>query len=154
MEFSNLPDDAQYTANAIANGVNTPSGPTTVEQTSGTHSYAGFTQNIAGSYPVTFEFRLDTIINGVVVYQSSLVVTCSADLSSTPLVSPVNTDTGSPGNQYRRWLDDGKTYTCTDTGTAIAITISNQDVEFNNLPEDAQYTINNIANGVNTPSGP
>ena len=43
-------------------------------------------------------------------------------------------------NQYRRWLDDGKTFTCSAVpGPAVEILLSNQDIEFNNLPADAQW---------------
>ena len=53
-------------------------------------------------------------------------------------------------DQYRRWLDDGKTYTCTNVpapGSPVQISISNQNTEFNNLPADAQYTLNYFDNG-------
>ncbi len=154
VEFHSLPTTAQFTLNYIDNGVNTPNGPFAVEQTSGTHAYGAFAENISAPYPVTFEFRIDTIIGGVTVYQSSLVVNCSSDTIAPVPVSPVNTDTGPGGDQYRRWLDDGKTFTCTDMGDHIQVTLSNQDVEFSNLPADAEFTLNYIDNGVNTPSGP
>jgi hypothetical protein len=124
-----------------------------VEQTSGTRNYGSFAENFT-SYPLTFEFRIDTLISGIVVYQSSLSVSCSAD--ATVPVTPTNVDLGAgSGVHFRRWLDDGKTFTCTDMGGGIIqVLLSNQDVEFYNLPVDAEFTLNYIDNGVNTPSGP
>ncbi len=149
VEFANLPADAQFTINYIDNGVNTPDGPYTVEQTSGTKVYAAFEEDLP-AYPLTFEFRLDTIVSGIVVYQSSISVSCSSD--GTFPVTPYNFVP--TVDRFRRWLDNGKTFTCTDMGSYIAVVLSNQDVEFANLPSDAQFTINYIDNGVNAPDGP
>lgn len=150
VEFSNLPADAQYTINYIQNGVIVTDGPYTVEQTSGTRNYGAF-QIAFSAYPLTFEFRLDTIIDGTVVYQSSLIVNCDADASG-PL-TPVNTLVTEVA--YRRWLDDGKTFTCTDVGGGvIEVLLSNQNVEFFNLPADAEFTVSYIKNGVDTTDGP
>jgi hypothetical protein len=80
IEFNNLPADAQYTLNYIKNGIIHTDGPFTVEQTSGTRHYAAFATDFA-SYPLTFDFRMDTIINGVVVYKSSIDITCNSDSS-------------------------------------------------------------------------
>ena len=151
VEFNALPVDAEFTINYIDNGVNTPNGPYTVEQTSGTLNYGNFAENFT-SYPLTFEFRIDTLINSVVVYTSSLSVSCSAD--GTSPVTPTNVDVSLGTDPFRRWLDDGKVFTCTDTGSGIDVGLSNQDVEFNNLPVDAEFTLNYIDNGVNTPNGP
>lgn len=149
VEFSNLPADAQFTINYIQDGVIDTDGPFTVEQTSGTRNYAAF-QIAFSAYPLTFEFRLDTIIDGTLVYQSSLIINCAADASGP--VTPINTLVTEVA--YRRWLDDGKTFTCTDTGTQIEVFLNNQNVEFFNLPVDAQFTINYIRNGVITTDGP
>jgi hypothetical protein len=149
VEFNSLPVDAQFTINYIDNGVNTPSGPFTVEQTSGTKNYGSFTETFP-SYPLTFDFRLDTLIDGEVVYQSNLHIACAADATGT--VSATNQTIGT-GDPYRRWISP-KSYSCTDVGGHIDVHLTDQNVEFNNLPVDAQYTINYIDNGVNTPSGP
>lgn len=89
VEFNNLPADAQFTINYISNGVLTTDGPYTVEQTSGTRSYSMFSATFP-AYPLTFEFRLDTLIDGVPVYQSTVSVTCTAD--ATFSATPVNLD--------------------------------------------------------------
>ena len=151
VEFHSLPSNAQFTLNYIDNGVTSSDGPYTVEQTSGTKNYGSFVEHFSG-YPLTFEFRMDTLIGGVVVYQSSIIVNCSGDASG--LATIVNNDTGPAPDQYRRWLDDGKTFTCVATGTGVDVTLSNQDVEFNNLPADAQFTLNYIDNGVTSSDGP
>ena len=78
VEFSGLPANAQFTINYIDNGVIQTDGPFTVEQTSGTRSYGAFSEPFA-AYPFTFEFRLDTFVNGIVVYRSSILVSCSGD---------------------------------------------------------------------------
>ena len=148
VEFNNLPADAEYTINDIDNGVlvNTD-GPYVVEQTSGTLNYGDFATGFI-SYPLTYEMRIDTLIDGIVVYQSSLIVNCSAD--ATGSLTPVNVvPTG-----YRRWLDDGKTFECAFAGDGIQVTLSNQNVEFFNLLPDDEFTINYIENGVVTTDGP
>jgi len=78
VQFDALPVDAQYTLNYIDNGVESSDGPFTVEQTSGTLSYGGLSEPFA-SYPFTFTYRLDTIVDGNVVYRSSISVNCTAD---------------------------------------------------------------------------
>src|SRR5262245_58502657 len=88
VEFNALPADAQYTINYVLNGVTTTTGPLTVEQTSGTRNYAAFSQG-APSYPFTFLFRLDTIINGEVVYTSTLDLSCTADGTRTVVAENV-----------------------------------------------------------------
>ena len=148
VEFNNLPASAQFTINYIDNGVNTPDGPYPVEQTSGTKAYGAFAESFP-AYPFTFEFRLDTIIDGLVVYSSSITISCSGDTASTP-VTPVNVDTGFA---YRRWLNN-KTYSCTTGAGVVYANLSNQDVEFNNLPVGAEFTLNYIDNGVVTTNGP
>jgi hypothetical protein len=87
VEFNNLPADAEFTINYIRNGVTTVDGPYPVEQTSGTKSYGAFVQGFP-SYPFTFEFRLDTIIGGEVVYTSTLDLGCTADIEDE--VSAIN----------------------------------------------------------------
>lgn len=54
-------------------------------------------------------------------------------------------------NQYRCWLGP-ITYTCTDLGGSVQVAFDNQDVEFNNLPANAQFTLNYMQNGVTTTS--
>ncbi|MBL8130352.1 MAG: hypothetical protein JNL42_00735 [Anaerolineae bacterium] len=151
VEFNNLPADAQFTINYISNGVIQTDGPYTVEQTSGTKNYGAFAISFP-SYPLTFEFRLDTLINGVVVYESSLLINCSAD---TAAPQPVTISNIAPGvESYRRWLDDGKVFTCTQGVGSVQVSLNNQNVEFSNLPVDAQFTINYIRNGVIQTDGP
>jgi hypothetical protein len=149
VEFANLPADAQFTLHYIDNGVDSADGPFTVEQTSGTHVYGSFSEHFS-SYPLKFEFRIDTIVNGDVVYQSSIKVSCSHDTSPAP-ASIKNVE---HSLLYRRWLDNGKTFTCTTVGSVIQMILSNQDVEFNNLPADAQFTLNYIHNGHTETDGP
>ncbi|MCB0982167.1 MAG: hypothetical protein M9961_15730 [Ilumatobacteraceae bacterium] len=148
VEFSGLPVSATYMLNYIDNGATTSNGPFPVEQTSGTHAYGSFLEHFP-AYPLTFDFRLDTIVGGTVVYQSTIHVACSADSSGT--VDAVNSDVSAPG--FRRWTD-GKTYSCVPNGAGVAVTLSNQDIEVFNLPAGAQYTLHYIDNGVDTPSGP
>ncbi len=87
VEFNGLPADAKFKIHYIDNGVDTVSGPYTVEKQNGTQAYGAFTE-VFPSYPFTFEFRLDTIIAGNVVYTSKIVVTCTADGSGT--VAPIH----------------------------------------------------------------
>lgn len=150
VEFANLPADAQFTLNYIDNGVVTPTGPYTVEQTSGTHSYGSFAESFS-AYPLTFEFRIDTLIDGVVVYQSSLIINCSGDVAVPQPVTP--TDVVPAGAQFRGWVNN-KTYTCTQTVSGVNVVLSNQDVDVVNLSSGDTFTLNYIDNGVNTPSGP
>lgn len=91
VEFNNLPADAQYTINYIKNGVTNTDGPYTVEQTTGTRNYGAFSTTFAG-YPLSFVFRLDTLINGRVVYQSAIVINCAADTTAATAVSFSNLD--------------------------------------------------------------
>jgi hypothetical protein len=86
-EFDALPADAQFTINYVKNGTNTPTGPYTVEQTSGTHNYSAFQIDFA-AYPLVFDFRVDTIVQGVVVYRSTLHIACTGDAQGN--VSPIN----------------------------------------------------------------
>jgi hypothetical protein len=149
VEFFALPADAQFTINYINNGVTETSGPYTVEKTSGTQAYGSF-QQVFDSYPFTFEFRLDTLINGSVVYTSSLSVTCTGAASGT--VSAVNTVV--PTDAYRRWTSP-KSFTCeANGGSGKRVVLNNQNVEFNDLPANAQFTLNYIRNGVTETDGP
>jgi hypothetical protein len=82
VEFNNLPADAQYTLNYFDNGVLVHSdGPYTVEQTSGTLNYGPFAEPMSG-YPARFDFRMDTLIDSVVVYRSTATATCNADTAA------------------------------------------------------------------------
>ncbi len=148
IEFNNLPADAQFTINYIRNGVLTVDGPYTVEQISGTKAYGAFAQSFP-AYPFTFEFRLDTLIEGVVVYTSSVTINCAGDTASTP-ITPVNVDTG---YAYRRWVNN-KTFTCAPFGGGVGVFLNNQDVVLNNLPVGAEFTLNYIDNGVISTDGP
>jgi hypothetical protein len=85
IEFSDLPAGALFTLNYVDNGVTTTNGPYGVEQTSGTKAYGSFQESFP-SYPFTFEFRLDTIVNGQVIYRSSLSVSCSDDASGSAAI--------------------------------------------------------------------
>ncbi len=102
IELSGLPAGSEYTMNYIVNGTNTPSGPYPVEDTTGTRNYGAFFQ--PGAYPITFEFRLDTIVEGVVVYSSSLIMTCTADGGPFE-VHPVNVDVANlpPSGSSTTW---------------------------------------------------
>lgn len=152
VEFANLPANAQFTINYIANGVMTPDGPYTVEQTSGTRAYGAFAQSFP-SYPFTFDFRLDTIVGGIVVYRSSLFVRCTGN-GATP-VTPINVDVSLNPDRFRRWLDNGKVFTCESaSGGGVQAHLNNQDVEFLDLPVDAQFTLNYVSNGVTSTDGP
>ncbi|MEZ5140143.1 MAG: DUF4214 domain-containing protein [Acidimicrobiales bacterium] len=148
VEFSSLLATDQFTINYILDGVNHPNGPFTVEQTSGTKAYGGFTQDF-DAYPFTFGFRLDTIRNGSVIYRSQITLTCTGDGSV-----PANVvDTFVPTDPYRRWKGP-KTATCSHTAGAAKVSFTEQDVEFNDLPAGAQFTIHYIDDGVDTVNGP
>lgn len=78
VEFAGLPVDAEFTINYFSNGVlDSSSGPYVVEQTSGTRNYGAFAAS--GVFPFTYAIRMDTLINGVVVYQSTMTGTCTAN---------------------------------------------------------------------------
>ncbi len=87
VEFNHLPPSAEFSINYIENGVLTFDGYYPVEQTSGTRSYNQFTA-LFTAYPLTFAFRLDTLIDGIIVYQSTVSVACTAD--GVFPVTPVN----------------------------------------------------------------
>jgi hypothetical protein len=79
----NLPTGAEFTQTYINNGVPTTIGPFPLASGIGTLVFGPFLSPIPGTYPVTFAFRLDTYVNGTLVYQSTLSVSCSADTAST-----------------------------------------------------------------------
>jgi len=85
VEFANLPPGAQFTINYIDNGVITTDGPFAVEQTSGTKNYGSFFEPF-DDYPLRFEFRLDTLFAGAVIYQSSIIISCTSNASGTALI--------------------------------------------------------------------
>ena len=85
VEFNDLPANAQFTLHYIDNGVDSSSGPYTVEQTSGTRNYGSFSEPFA-SYPLSFRFRTDTLINGVVAYQSTIGVDCTGNATGIAVV--------------------------------------------------------------------
>lgn len=150
VEFNGLSADAQFTINYIENGVLNTDGPYTVEQVSGTHNYGAFAESFP-SYPFTFEFRLDTIISGIVVYQSSIIINCTGDMPDTP-ATVINTVP--PNSQGRVWVPD-KTYTCAPNGGGVAVTISNQNIDVLNLTAGVdEFTLNYIENGVISTNGP
>ena len=150
VEFNGLSADAQFTINYIRNGVLSVDGPYTVEQISGTHNY-GASGDSFPSCPFTFEFRLDTIISGVVVYQSSIIINCTGDMPATP-ATIINTIP--PMSQGRVWVPD-KTYTCEPNGGGVAVIISNQNTDVLNLTAGVdEFTLNYIRNGVTSTNGP
>lgn len=86
-----LPANNEHTITYIDNGVPTVSGPFVqgIPLVS-SQVYGAFAEIIPGSYPVVFEFRLDTFVGGVHVYRSTLTVQCAADGSGP--VTVVNTE--------------------------------------------------------------
>lgn len=79
VEFYNLELTDEFTINYIKNGMTTiTDGPYPVEMTDGTMDYNQFAEQFP-SYPLTFEFRLDTLRDGEIIYMSSVLVTCTAD---------------------------------------------------------------------------
>ena len=149
VEFFALPTDATFTLDYIDDGEVTTDGPFPVEQTTGTKVYGAFAESFK-HYPFTFSFRVNTLINGSVVYTSTLTTTCTGNGSGN--VSPVNTVV--PTDPYRRW-SGSKGYTCEpDGGGGVQVRLSDQDVEFNDLPGGAQFTINYIKNGLIQTDGP
>ena len=93
IEFDALPADAQFTINYVKNGAEEADGPYTVEKTSGTQTYGSFRVDFA-AYPLVFDFRLDTIVAGTVVYRSTLHIACTGDSGGN--VSPINEVVGLP----------------------------------------------------------
>jgi hypothetical protein len=95
-----LPVGNQFMIVYIDNGVASPTGPFTRLPGTGSQVFGAFQENVAGTYPVTFDFRLDTYVNGILVYQSTLSVSCAADSASiTPtLTSAVVTPPPSPSS--------------------------------------------------------
>lgn len=150
VEFANLPTTAQFALNYILDGSGSSNGPYAVEQTTGTRSYGAYSENFA-SYPLDFQFRLDTLVGGHVVYQSSIHAVCFSDASGS--MAAVNRDTGPSPTQYRRWTSP-KTFSCSNSGGGIQVLLDNQNVEFNDLPANAQFILHYIDNGVDSSSGP
>ena len=138
-----------FSLDYIDNGVVTTSGPFPVES-NGVHAYGSFLEQFP-SYPFTFDFRINTILGGEIVYTSTLSVTCTADGTGT--VSPVNVETPPPGTPFRRWILP-KTYECRTTATGVAVVLSEQDVLNDSLPAGAQFTLGYIDDGVVTTDGP
>ncbi|MDX2140825.1 MAG: hypothetical protein SF123_22265 [Chloroflexota bacterium] len=93
VEFSGLPANAQYTNTFIQNGIVTTQGPFPVEQTDGTRLYGNYGTSFR-SYPANFEFRIDTLIDGIVVYQSSIVISCTNSFFLPRPVTIVNGELG------------------------------------------------------------
>jgi len=126
VEFNNLPADAQFTIGYIVNGAATTDGPYPVEQTSGTKSYGSFGQNFP-AYPATFDFRLDTIVGGFVVYRSTLSISCSADGSGDAPITNVEVPTTGPftGSWTGKWsckaLDNGEKRKTANTSSTFKI---------------------------------
>lgn len=152
VEFANLAAGDQFTINYIDDGVTTASGPYAVEQYSGTKSYGSFSEHFE-HFPFTFQFRLDTVRNGSVVYRSELKVTCAGPGSG--VVAPVNTAVAT--DQYRRWALP-KQVVCTTVPSGVQASVIDQDVEFNLLPADATYHLVYVAKysgiTVTTTNGP
>lgn len=74
-----LPNDAQFTIGYVENGVLDVDGPIAAEGVGeGSMTYGAFA-NTFDSYPFTFDFRLDTIVGGEIVYRSTLSASCAAD---------------------------------------------------------------------------
>ena len=89
VQLSGLPAGAEFKVHYIVNGVDTTDGPYPVEDATGTRAYGAYWK--PGTYPMTLEYRLDTIVYGELVYTSTLTMTCSA-YSSAADVHPVNVD--------------------------------------------------------------
>jgi hypothetical protein len=121
VEFNNLPADAQMSIHYVQDGVVTGAdGPYPVEQTSGTKSYGSFLTTFP-AYPLLFEFRLDTIVDGFVVYESTLVVSCAGDGAGVPVIE--NADIGlDPGLLTGSWT--GK-WSCKSLEDGVATRLAN-----------------------------
>src|SRR5262249_9711790 len=94
--------------------------------------------------------RRESIVGSRILRLLSCVALAAA--CAAPLVAPSPAGAAA-GDRYRRWISP-KTKTCSTTATGVQVAIDNQDVEFNNLPADAQFTIEYIVNGVSTVDGP
>src|SRR5262249_15506440 len=132
VEFSDLPVGAQFTINYVDNGVTTTSGPFGVELTTGTFPYASFAEP-SPSCPFAFDFRIDTIVNGQVVYRSSINIACSADASGSATI--VN-DIG-PLPTTTTTTTTSTTSTTLPAGCAEAASITSIDCRLGALLEDA-----------------
>jgi hypothetical protein len=99
IEYNNLPADAQLRAIITANGVTTflsavvPLAPLVG---TGTQILGPFGDIAPFAYPIAWEYKLQTIIGGVVVYESSQFVNCAADGSGPVVV--VNRDVTGVGD--------------------------------------------------------
>lgn len=152
IEFNNLPDGAEFSPVAIKNGVAVVQGRFPVEQSDGEIVYGGFT-DFFDDYPLTYGFRLDTIIDDAVVYRSTYTMACDGDTSAPLPVVAEQIDFGPPADRWRRW-DWPKGYTCTTTDEGVELAISNQDVEFSGLPAHATFFVVTTRNGVEEREGP
>jgi hypothetical protein len=76
IEFLNLPAGAQLVEIIVINGVATQYGPFPL--TPGSDSFSYDMDQSAPGYPFTFQFIAKTLIEGVVVYISTLSGTCTA----------------------------------------------------------------------------
>jgi hypothetical protein len=86
-----VPAGSEYMIIYIPNGVASPTGPFPLAAGTGSHAHGAFAANVPGTYPITYSMRLDTFVNSVLVYTSTLTVSCSADSGSvTPTVTNVS----------------------------------------------------------------
>jgi hypothetical protein len=87
-----LAPGAEFNIVYVSNGVPTPTGPFPLPSGTGSQVYAGLLVS-APSYPATVTVRLETLINGVPLYLSSMTATCSGDSSGTSTIDNVSLQT-------------------------------------------------------------
>lgn len=124
VEFGNLPADAQYTINYIRNGELQTDGPFLTEQTSGTRIYGAYPADFP-SYPAEFQFRLDTLVDGAVVYRSTIGITCGGD-GMVP-ISPLNEDLGAATALTGTWIGG---WSCQTLQSGAPAKSASQDATF------------------------
>lgn len=152
LEFNNLPPTAQFSSASIKNGITIAYPRFPVERVSGEMVYGSFADHF-DAYPLSFDFRLDTIIDGAVVYRSTYSMACDGDTVAPIPVLAEQIDFGPPADRWRRWTWP-KGYSCTSTEDGVELTISNRNVEFSGLPAHATFFRTTVRNGVEEREGP
>lgn len=152
IEFNNLPVGAEFSSASIRNGVARVSSRFPVEQSDGEIVYGNFAEYF-DAYPLTYDFRLDTIIDGAVVYRSTYAMACDGNTADPVPMEAEHIDFGPPADRWLRWTWP-KTYTCNTTPDGVEIAVGNYDVESSGLPAHATFYLDSFRNGYQQRGGP
>lgn len=152
IEFNNLPAGAEWTSTSINNGIVLASARYPAEQASGEIVYGNFATYFE-TYPLTYDFRLDTIIDGATVYRSTYSIDCDGDSEASLPVVAEQIDFGPPADRWLRWAWPN-TYFCSTTPDGVELTLIDLEAELSPLPAHARFFLNSSRNGHEQRGGP